>query len=402
MKLYKSINLLLLCVMGLTPVFAQSGKVIKRCGFEATKPLDTFEQWMQNKQDRLSKQRSSKHKVYRIPVVVHISHHNEPEGTGANLSTATIHQLIENLNNDFRRKKGTLGYNEHPAGVDTRIEFQLAQISPTGLSTSGINRINYSEIDSTFTSYWNPKVYLNIWFDSYRTLAFLGKAVFPETDLPGIPSPTKDTVRDGVLINSKPFQPGIKTPFNLGRTLTHEIGHWLGLRHIWGDGDCSKDDFCDDTPPMSHSNNTCTGPIPTACDGQPAMIENYMDYSEDACMNIFTRDQMLRMHTVLENSPRRKELSTSPGLIRNPINSMQLVAYPNPAQKNITLEFGLELIGKTTQIKIYSLQGRLLKTTQFLATQRMIFTLPITSSNLLFLQVQNDVINETRKIIVTR
>ena len=94
-------------------------------------------------------------------------------------------------------------------------------------------------------------------------------------------------------------------PFNLGRITTHEVGHWLGLRHIWGDGDCLADDYCNDTPPAEAPNNTCAKNV--SCNS-PDMIENYMDYTTDECMNIFTQDQKIRMHTVLRNSPRRKEL----------------------------------------------------------------------------------------------
>ena len=89
--------------------------------------------------------------------------------------------------------------------------------------------------------------------------------------------------------------------------MTHELGHWLGLRHIWGDGDCTADDYCNDTPLADASHSGC--PTDNSCTDSPIdyndMVQNYMDYSYDACMNLFTEDQKTRMRTVLLNCPRR-------------------------------------------------------------------------------------------------
>src|SRR5690606_30424385 len=120
---------------------------------------------------------------------------------------------------------------------------------------------------------------------------------------------------EGILINTHHFgESDLASPHNLGRTLTHEMGHYLGLLHPWGGGDCDPNDHCADTPPVSEPVTGCPATPPLACDGQPVMIENYMNWTTDACMNTFTRDQISRMHYVLENSPRRRELSASPAL----------------------------------------------------------------------------------------
>ncbi|MCB9232995.1 MAG: PKD domain-containing protein [Bacteroidia bacterium] len=100
----------------------------------------------------------------------------------------------------------------------------------------------------------------------------------------------------------------VSAPYHKGRTTTHEVGHWLGLRHIWGDGGCSVDDYCSDTPASDAANYGCTAT--TSC-GSQDQIENYMDYSDDLCMDMFTACQKTRMQTVLTNSPRRSTLGTS-------------------------------------------------------------------------------------------
>jgi PKD repeat protein len=105
--------------------------------------------------------------------------------------------------------------------------------------------------------------------------------------------------------------------YNAGRTATHEVGHYLGLRHIWGDGGCSVDDYCGDTPNSDAANYGC--PTTHVSCGSLNMVQNYMDYTDDNCMNIFTADQRTRMRTVMENSPRRSNLRTSP--VCQPLNS---------------------------------------------------------------------------------
>ncbi len=168
-----------------------------------------------------------------------------------------------------------------------------------------------------YYSYWNPEEYLNIWTAPYLNLTdiFLGLGTGPETDLPGHETLAKGEPfqAEGVIINASHFgKSETSSVYNLGRTLTHEIGHYLGLLHPWGSGDCELNDFCDDTPAVSMPTTACN--VSIGCDGEELMIQNYMNWTPDACMNIFTRDQIARMHYVLENSPRRITLLTSKGL----------------------------------------------------------------------------------------
>ena len=263
-------------------------------------------------------------KIYTIPVVVHVVHLGEEIGSGHNLSEERIKSQIRVLNEDFRRKEGTRGYNNHPDGGDARIEFVLAKKTPEGEDTNGIVRINAAEAEEQIQfqnfgyyaslSYWNPKHYLNIWTQPMPedlTDIILGSATGPITDLSGADrlSPGEPVQPEGILINSAHFGVSdLDSDYNLGRTATHEAGHYLGLLHLWGTGECETNDYCEDTPPVDKAFRS------VACNGQPVMKENYMNFSADSIMNIFTNDQIKRMHHVLENSPYRKTLMDSPGL----------------------------------------------------------------------------------------
>ena len=268
--------------------------------------------------------------VYRIPVVIHVIHLGEPVGEGYNLSRERVESQIRVINEDYRRKPGTRGYNEHPDGGDARIEFVLANTAPDGSDTEGIVRVNMNEVENphsqsgkfdfyAFYSYWNPEHYLNIWSVPMPGLEnlVLGEATGPETDLPGGDefTPGEPLQAEGVIINASHFgETNTDSDYNLGRTLTHEIGHYLGLLHTWGSNSCENNDYCQDTPPVGKPVLGCPTTPPIGCDGRPVMIENFMNYGLDQCMNTFTNDQIERMHYVLEHSPRRHSLLSSPGL----------------------------------------------------------------------------------------
>ncbi|WP_375587354.1 zinc metalloprotease [Flagellimonas aurea] len=270
--------------------------------------------------------------VYRIPVVVHVIHNGEPVGEGANISASQVNSQIQVLNEDFRKEIGTNGDNDHPAGADTQIEFYLVTEGPNGevLPEPGIDRVDggrsewpkgyiRNPIETMLKPFtvWDPERYFNIWtvnFGGFSSRDLLGYAQFPEgSGLLGLDTDGGTPDTDGIVIGYKYFGSNGKgdfkdliPPFDLGRTSTHEVGHWLGLRHIWGDGDCRYDDYCTDTPLASGPNYGCPEEV-ISCTA-PDMVANYMDYTDDACMNIFTQDQKNRMLTVLANSPRRKEM----------------------------------------------------------------------------------------------
>ena len=234
------------------------------------------------------------------------------------------------MTQDFRRMAGTPGFNSNPVGADTTIEFVLAKVDPNGNPTNGINRVNLCEaswstddINSIVkpSTIWNPTQYMNMWSVNFSDNTLLGYAQFPSNStLGGLNANGGDANTDGVVagyqfFGSRTIYPGGNygsgTSYDKGRTMTHEVGHYLGLRHIWGDGGCTVDDFCNDTPLAASANYGC----PSGTNSCPApgvdMIQNYMDYTDDSCMNIFTNDQKTRITTVMSNSPRRLELKTS-------------------------------------------------------------------------------------------
>lgn len=289
-----------------------------------------FENWIQS---RLTAKRLQKHHsmsllseeiVYTIPIVVHIIHNGEPIGQGSNVSMDRVLSQIAVLNEDFRRRnKDTTNTPAafRPSAADTRIAFVLAQRDPEGLPTDGVTRTkgskeSYSLSDNWLLkshSYWPAEDYLNLWVAPLSG-QYLGFAQFPQSDTePGLEDASAYRLTDGVVITHEYF--GINeaaSPVSKGRTATHEIGHFLGLKHIWGDGGCNQDDYCEDTPNADSPNYGCPSGEVFSC-GNSNMFQNYMDYTEDACMNLFTYNQMERMHIVLQNSPRRSSLIVSKG-----------------------------------------------------------------------------------------
>ncbi len=293
--------------------------------------LEQFEQWISKelKDDQMKSERG----VVVLPIVFHVLHSGTAVGNGLNLSADFINAQLQQLNDDFRRTPGTAGFNTNPVGADLEIEFCMALVDPDGnvLAEPGIDRINAPAIGLQSPGYttgyidnqvkpatiWDPEQYVNVWITPINLFFFnvLGYAQFPSASgLAGLNANEGAAATDGVVVSTETVG-SISFPnpsggaVGGGRTLTHELGHFFGLRHIWGDGGCSADDFCLDTPESNGSNSGCQ--VGSVSCGSVDMVENYMDYSDDACMNIFTQDQKARVDAVLLNSPRRVELLSS-------------------------------------------------------------------------------------------
>ena len=318
-----------------------------RCGFVIQREnaiangymQDDFENIIAQKVEEIKRQRVLNRTTattnYVLPVIFHIIHDGTAEGTGANISQSQILEQISQLNKDFGNQSGS------PFGVaaNTGISFCPALIDPANatLAQPGINRINritrgwtdpttfgssnaqqnamVSYINSTIkaNSIWDPTKYVNIWLYNFSNSGLLGYATFPTAGPPDLPAGGETATTAGCVFLSgaagslsSPGSAGAK--YGLGRTVTHEVGHFLGLYHVWGDvTTCSGTDYCADTPPCSDQYfsavPTCT--VPVQCSSLPRMIENYMDYSDDACMNTYTQNQTDRIQAVMLVAPRR-------------------------------------------------------------------------------------------------
>ncbi|MGA0558697.1 M43 family zinc metalloprotease [Larkinella sp. VNQ87] len=363
--------------------------------------------------------------VYRIPVVVHVVHNNSSGFIGgannSNISDEQIASQIRVLNEDYRRMANTRGFNTDPVGADTGIEFFLARVDPEGNATSGITR-NYTQRTSfdiydsvsgddrvlSGIAYWPSDQYLNIWVTTLRN-DYLGYAQFPEAqNIPGLSS-YENELTDGVIIDYRYFGSDIgavtSPTYRYGRTTTHEVGHWLGLIHTWGDSVCG-DDYCDDTPPTESANQTtsCSERFST-CNGTRTrnQIENYLDYTPDACMNLFTQDQKARMRAVIEASPRRQRVVRSAEPLPQPA-TLTVNVYPNPIQASQRLST-LEVLFtgfQTFQVDVVDLSGRVIRTQKFTDYPSSSINLPLETlgRGVYFVKVSTDKETTSKRLMI--
>ena len=252
--------------------------------------------------------------VFKIPVVVHIIY----DDAGDNISDKQVKDAIAVINEDFRRLNAdTVDTRSAFLGVatDCEIQFELAKLNPQGNCTTGITRkqsalsVNASNNVKGLVSWPNNK-YLNIWVVNSIDLGSSGQGTV--LGYAYKPNPGQSTTFDGVVIRHDRMG-RIGTGNSAGRTLTHEVGHYLGLDHPFKGG-CFAGDNCSDTPPVSEASfgcnlnaNTCSNDNPNL----PDQIENYMDYADDVCTNMFTEDQRAIMRSNLNISNRRGYLVTS-------------------------------------------------------------------------------------------
>lgn len=256
--------------------------------------------------------------VITIPVVFHVLWNTSSQ----NISDARILAQLDVLNKDFSRTNADAGSTPsvwQAIAANTSIQFCMAQRDPNSNATNGIVRKQTSTTafstnnNMKFSSSggdnaWPSSSYLNIWVCNMSG-GILGYAQFPGG------SASTDGV---VLLYSSvggPSAPGTATPYHLGRTATHEVGHWLNLYHIWGDDgtSCSGTDQVSDTPNQADENYGCPAFPSVSCSNGPNgdMHMNYMDYTNDACMNMFTNGQSTRMNATLAGS--RVSLQSSLG-----------------------------------------------------------------------------------------
>lgn len=283
-----------------------------------------------------------------IPVVVHVVYNTSAQ----NISDDQIKSQIEILNEDYslsNQDTSKIPDAFWPVAGNCMIQFCLAAYDPNGDSTSGIIRTQTDNVVFTagdsvkFTALggddaWPAKHYLNIW-TCHIAGNVLGYATLPQAN-------SGNSKTDGVVVSYKAFgnEGTAAYPFNLGRTATHEVGHWLGMTHTWGDdgGLCifngGSDDGIADTPDEADANYHCPDfPKTDECSPDPpgVMFMNYMDYSDDRCLYMFTQDQAAVMNGVLNGT--RQSLKSSPG-------GCQGVHFANDAAVN-TIVIPVDTIG---------------------------------------------------------
>jgi len=284
--------------------------------------------------------------IYTLPVVVHVIHTGEPVGTGSNISDAQVHSAITALNEDFRRMSGTNGFGN---GVDIGVDFCLAVRDPNGDPTNGIVRVNGSSVTNYATqgitagqgqgaeelavkalSTWPRTSYVNIWVvneieNNNGGSGIQGYAYFPFNN-----------PRDGivVLFNAFGTTGTLKSYTNLNRTLTHEVGHYLGLYHTFHDtNSCSSETNCStqgdrvcDTPSTILS-SSCSNP---ACGGTQ-QVQNYLDYTNQTCQNMFSDGQRTRMRATLETQRTSMTVSLGCQSVNNLDAGISAVVSPTGA-----------------------------------------------------------------------
>lgn len=246
--------------------------------------------------------------IITIPIVFHIVHNGDLEGENENLSDSVILEQLKRINIDFRAKNidtANIPNEFKPFLADTEIEFCLAKKDTSGNFTNGIirhnlgqtgwdeNAINNSVKPATI---WDRNTYLNVWIFNFEGTLATGNVNGYATP----PFASTNFDKDGVVLNYTKVGNDLNN--DIGRTLVHEIGHWLGLLHIWGDdsGACTGDDGIADTPNQADAYQNCPSGTPNSC-GSNDMYMNYMDYTDADCAMLFTIDQKNKMLSVLND-----------------------------------------------------------------------------------------------------
>ncbi len=356
-QLFKPSLLLILLTLSITSNFGQQCLTsVKRAQTLAEHPplMDQLRTQEVATQRWIADNRSSINfrSVETVPVVVHVIWKESQE----NISDEQIMSQIEVLNDDFRKLNSNFGSGPmafKALGADVEIEFCLASIDPSGNKTNGITRTQTSMdgIGGTDNWYntsnggqdaWDIDRYVNIWVCDLGEDGLLGFATPPGTADPpesdGLAVAYQYFGTTGTAANSQPN--------HLGRTTTHEMGHYFNLEHLWGMdfGGCNEDDFVDDTPIQDFESTGCpTFPALDNCtgSGDGIMFNNYMDYSDDECMTMFTVGQKMRMLAAL-NGPRALLLEANAcgiSSVDEEVTTLRPSVFPNPAHDQIVVTF---------------------------------------------------------------
>ena len=378
----KKITLFFIAIHCMLGIRAQHSPII--CGNEIFSDIVREKYPQLNKaiastfEDARTSQRLQRNEPLTIRVVVHVVWKEEAE----NLHDSIILDQLRIINEDFNHLNADADQLRHIFRAEAGsadIHFELAQIVRVQtdqefnvdlLGTNLLAEVKHN-IDGGSDA-WDPDAYLNLWVCKIQPVTLFGVTIaqilgfaFPPNNLPhwpadvGAPTPGED----GVVIDFRTFGSNNSNPienpdgsgdlFIKGRTPVHEIGHYLGLRHIWGDGgllgpnDCAQSDGVDDTPfadaqsafDCDTTRNSCTQIETHYNSDVPDLIENFMDYSNEGCMNMFTHGQVELMRNVL-TGPRSGLLLPFSALENHEMTSM-FSLWPNPAQQTVNIDFSL-------------------------------------------------------------
>ena len=445
MKLFNRL-FTLFCLVGVTSLSVQAQQQAEKCGFNhAVEFLNqqnpnykqqinaAYQQWVI---EANAKQNKNDKSIYVIPVVFHVVWNSN--NLQQNLDDSVLIEQINVLNEDFRRLNAdtvNMRSGFAPLVGDGQIEFQLACKDPNGNATDGIVRVQTSttfgggflpdmasiaKIQNTSqggSDAWNTSEYLNIWVGDINggsaTPSLLGVATPPAglSNWPANSIPPELT--DGAIIHYSAFgrnNPAAMTATVInGRTVTHEVGHYLGVRHtaentfggLFG-SICGDDDGLTDTPNCDQSQqgcvttrNSCTDAIPGVGD-LPDMVENYMDYSDQDCQNSFTTGQINIMRSVLQNE--RNGLLTSPALsncvvgIEENMLANNVSIYPNPSNGIVTISTNNE---EKVNVIFFNSMGQSVQPT-LIGNQQY----QLDNKGIYFVTVQTEKATVTKKVIV--
>lgn len=428
MKIKSLLIVLTMMSMNLIVLAGDSGNRPEKCGvIENTKRRlaenpglaeqmardeESLQQMLAN--SSLSRTESS-NTVHTIPVVVHVVYKTSSQ----NISDAQILSQIDVLNEDFgKRNTDTSSVPQvwKPLASTTNFQFCMASTDPLGNPTNGIER--RSTTVSSFSTNddvkhyanggmdaWDVSRYFNIWVCNLGG-GLLGYAEFPTSS----PSSTYGVV---IIYNSFGRVGTLSYPYNKGRTATHEIGHCFNLRHIWGDdsGACTGGDAVADTPNQGDATYGCgTWPAYDACTGSTGngyMWMNYMDYTDDRCMYMFTTGQASRMNSAMSTYYPSLFTSTaceSPTSISNTPDNFSFSIYPNPSNGMLNMDFtGTRELGTFVNVQVVDALGKIVLEKQILKPNGQVSQLDLTGSSagVYFVKVFNNEFNKSVRLSIT-
>jgi hypothetical protein len=386
--------------------------------------------------DKLTEYRSFKHldsvTEYTIPIVFHVVWNSATPAE--KISLAQIKRQIEVINRDYNRLNSDTTKTPVPfqsVASSFHITFCLAQTDPNGNPTTGVV---YKQTSETVFSYlnnavkfpsaggdtiWNPDKYLNIWVCNLGG-SLLGYSEFPT-------NPLDNTFGSVILYKAIGDSGYLPLPaYNLGRTVSHEIGHLLNLHHPWGDdggacpGSGGTDDGIADTPPEGNNKNdgygdgtgpTYNGPpfpyMDNCSTTSPGiMFQNYMEYTNDSCMNLFTKDQYAVALAAIAGPLSKLVASntcTAPNAIQEVLFNNSINIYPNPTSGKFNIQIGLTNFVHIN-LEVMNVMGQSITEWSSSKISNNTYSLDLSGqpNGLYFVRITDGTFSIVRKIMVSR